>query len=45
MNDILVFIYLICFVALLGATFAFMWRSMGSVLSEMDKMDKPINCN
>ena len=42
MNDIFVFIYLVCFVALFGATFAFMWRSMGSVLSDMDKMDKPV---
>lgn len=37
MNDVLVTIYLICFVALFGATFAFMWKMMSSTLSEMNK--------
>jgi len=41
MNDISVFIYLMCFVALFGATFAFMWRMMGSTLSEFNKT--PVN--
>ena len=37
MSDITVFIYLVCFVSICGATFAFMWKLMGSVLSDMDK--------
>ena len=41
MNDVTVLIYLACFVALFGATFAFMWRMMGSTLSEFNKT--PVN--
>jgi len=37
MNDITVFLYLMFFVSICGATFAFMWKLMGSVLSDMDK--------
>ena len=37
MNDLTAFIYLIFFVSLCGATFAFMWRSMGEVYKEMNK--------
>ena len=37
MNDLTVFIYLIFFVALFGATFAFMFKSMTAVFDEMDK--------
>ena len=37
MNEIVVGIYLISFVALLGATFAFMFRMMTSTLMELDK--------
>ena len=37
MNDVTVLIFLACFVAVLGATFAFMWRMMGSTLSTFDK--------
>jgi len=37
MNDITILIYLVCFVAVFGATFAFMWRMMGSTLSEFNK--------
>tara|TARA_B100000900_G_scaffold266853_1_gene227815 strand:- start:810 stop:1064 length:255 start_codon:yes stop_codon:yes gene_type:complete len=37
MNDFMVFIYLIFFVALCGATFAFTFKSMTSVIEEMDK--------
>ena len=37
MNEVFVLIYLICFVALFGATFAFMWRMTSSTLSEMNK--------
>ena len=36
-NQIVVGIYLICFVALLGATFAFMFRMMTSTLMVLDK--------
>ena len=36
-NQIVVGIYLICFVALLGSTFAFMFRMMTSTLMELDK--------
>ena len=39
MNDITVFIYLCFFVALFGATFAFMFKSMTYTF---DVMDKPI---
>ena len=42
MNDVLVAIYLFFFVAVFGATFAFMWRSMGMVFKEMEKyVDRP----
>tara|TARA_Y200000002_G_scaffold301966_1_gene257235 strand:- start:49 stop:282 length:234 start_codon:yes stop_codon:yes gene_type:complete len=41
MNDITVFVYLVFFVALFGMTFAFMFKMMGSVLSDMDR--KPVN--
>ena len=41
MNDITVFVYLVFFVALFGMTFAFMFKMMGSVLSDIDR--KPVN--
>ena len=42
MNDITVFLYFICFAAVAGATFAFMWRSMGFVFKNMEKyVDRP----
>ena len=37
MNDLTVFIYLVFFVALFGATFAFMFKSMTAVFDEMDR--------
>ena len=37
MNDLTVFIYLIFFVALFGATFAFMFKSMTDIQREMDR--------
>ena len=40
MNDTLIFIYLVFFVALFAATFAFMFKMMTSTLSEMDR--KPV---
>ena len=43
MNDITIFIFGICFAATVGATFAFMWRSMSVVFKEMDKyVDRPV---
>ena len=40
MNDITIFVYFICFAAVLGASFAFMWRSMLSVLMTLDTKPK-----
>jgi hypothetical protein len=40
MSDVLVAIYLFFFVAVFGATFAFMWRLSGSVLADMDKQPR-----
>ena len=40
MNDVTVFVYLVFFVSICGAAFAFMWKLMGSVLSDMDR--KPV---
>ena len=40
MNDITIFVYFICFEAVLGASFAFMWRSMSSVLMSLDTKPK-----
>ena len=40
MNDTLIFIYLVFFVALFAATFAYMFKIMTSTLSEMNK--KPV---
>ena len=37
MNDTLIFIYLVFFVALFAATFAYMFKMMTSTLSEMDR--------
>ena len=37
MSDITAFIYLVFFVSICVATFAFMWKLMGSVLSDMDR--------
>ena len=37
MNDVTILIFLVCFVAVFGATFAFMWRMVGSTLSTFNK--------
>ena len=37
MNDVTVLIYLVCFAAIIGATFAYMWKMMSSTLTQMDK--------
>ena len=39
-SQIVILIYLICFVSLLGATFAFMFTMMTSTLKEFDKPRK-----
>tara|TARA_Y100001951_G_C11226531_1_gene232037 strand:- start:557 stop:784 length:228 start_codon:yes stop_codon:yes gene_type:complete len=39
MNDFTVFIYLVFFVGLFGATFAFMWKMMTTTI---DSFNKPI---
>ena len=41
--SIFILIYLICFAATLGATFAFMWRSMDLVFKEIDKPTRKIH--
>ena len=46
MNDTTIFIYFICFAAVAGGTFAFMWRSMGFVFKNMEKyVDRPSRTN
>ena len=37
MNDVTVLIYLVFFTAIIGATFAYMWKMMSSTLTQMDK--------
>ena len=41
LNDITIFVYFITFAAVLGASFAFMWRSMSSVLMTLDTKPSP----
>ena len=41
--SVLILVYLICFAATLGATFAFMWRSMDLVFREIDKPSRKIH--
>ena len=36
MSDVTILIFLVCFVAVFGATFAFMWRMVGSTLKTFD---------
>ena len=43
MNDITVFIFGISFAAVVGATFAFMWRMTGSVLQDVKKPRKVVH--
>ena len=40
MNDVTVLIYLVCFAAVVGATFAFMFKSMTVVFNDMNKPSK-----
>ena len=37
MNDVTIFIYLVFFIMVASATFAFMWKMMSSTLAEMDR--------
>ena len=37
MNDLTIFIFGLCFAAVVGATFAFMWRMTGAVLQDVRK--------
>ena len=41
--SVLILIDLICFAATLGASFAFMWRSMDLVFKEIDKPSRKIH--
>ena len=43
MNDITIFIFGIMFASITGATFAFMWKMVGSVLEDMNKPRRPIH--
>ena len=36
MNDVTIFIYLVFFIGVASATFAFMWKMMSSTLTSMD---------
>ena len=37
MNDVTVLIFLVCFVAIFGATFAYMWKMMSITLKESSR--------
>ena len=37
MNEVFVFIYLFLFAIILGASFAFMWKSMDLMFKQLDK--------
>ena len=41
MNELTVTIYLICFVSLMGATFAFMYTMMVSTLKDFNEVNNP----
>tara|TARA_B100000965_G_scaffold367865_1_gene354132 strand:+ start:3943 stop:4155 length:213 start_codon:yes stop_codon:yes gene_type:complete len=43
MNDVTIFIYLVFFVSLCGATFAFMWRMTGAVLQDVRKPPRTVH--
>ena len=43
MNDITIFIFGLSFAAVVGATFAFMWRMTGSVLEDVKKPRKIVH--
>ena len=41
MNNLMVFIYFICFAAIGGGAFAMMWANIRSINIEMDKPKRP----
>ena len=43
MNDLTIFIFGLCFAAVVGATFAFMWRMTGAVLEDVRKPSRTIH--
>ena len=43
MNDLTIFIFGLSFAAIVGATFAFMWRMTGAVLQEARKPPRIIH--
>ena len=43
MNDAFVFIYFFLFAIILGASFAFMWKSMDLMFKELDKPPQKIH--
>ena len=43
MNDVTIFIFGISFAAVVGATFAFMWKMTGAVLEDVKKPPKIVH--
>ena len=43
MNDMFVFIYGLMFAAVVGGTFAFMWRMAGMLVRDMEKPKKVVH--
>ena len=43
MNDVTIFIYLVFFIMVASATFAFMWRMTGAVLEDVRKPQKKMH--
>ena len=43
MNDVTIFIFGLSFAAVVGATFAFMWRMTGAVLEDVKKPRKRVH--
>ena len=43
MNDVTIFIFGLSFAAVVGATFAFMWKMTGAVLEDVKKPPKIVN--
>ena len=43
MNDLTIFIFGLSFAAIVGATFAFMWRMTGAVLEDVRKPSRTIH--
>ena len=43
MNDVTIFIFGLSFAAVVGATFAFMWRMTGAVLEDVKKPRKIVH--